>query len=212
MVNMVSENARVSELEEEVRSLKVANADLEAKLGKALADLEIANALSHVAELQKTSPKKVTKEVTTAQSSTPPPRRHAAPTVSPQPQGRGGGYGLDAELEKKRLEKYDPAAEKYVVDWISEKTGHQPDAPFGDWLHDGTVLCDLANALKPNSVKKIATSRLAFKQMENISLFLKATRALGVEDHSVFETVDLYEQKDLGLVVQCLLALKARVN
>lgn len=41
-------------------------------------------------------------------------------------------------------------------------------------------------------------------QMENISNFLKACRAVGVAEHSLFETVDLYESKDLGLVVRCL--------
>lgn len=41
-------------------------------------------------------------------------------------------------------------------------------------------------------------------QMENISNFLKACRAVGVAEYSLFETVDLYEGKDLGLVVRCL--------
>lgn len=41
-------------------------------------------------------------------------------------------------------------------------------------------------------------------QMENVSNFLKACRAVGVAEHSLFETVDLYEGKDLGLVVRCL--------
>lgn len=43
-----------------------------------------------------------------------------------------------------------------------------------------------------------------FAQMENVSNFLKACRAVGVAEHSLFETVDLYEGKDLGLVVRCL--------
>lgn len=43
-----------------------------------------------------------------------------------------------------------------------------------------------------------------FVQMENVSNFLKACRAVGVAEHSLFETVDLYEGKDLGLVVRCL--------
>jgi len=36
---------------------------------------------------------------------------------------------------------------------------------------------------------------MPFKQMENISNFLKACRALGVAEHDLFETVDLYEAK-----------------
>lgn len=43
--------------------------------------------------------------------------------------------------------------------------------------------------------------------MENVSNFLKACRAVGVAEHSLFETVDLYEGKDIGLVVRCLVRL-----
>jgi hypothetical protein len=48
---------------------------------------------------------------------------------------------------------------------------------------------------------------MPFKQMENISNFLKACRGLGVAEHDLFETVDLYEEKDLGVVVTCIHAL-----
>lgn len=43
--------------------------------------------------------------------------------------------------------------------------------------------------------------------MENVSKFLQASRALGVPECDLFETVDLYEEKDMGLVVRCLDAL-----
>ena len=36
---------------------------------------------------------------------------------------------------------------------------------------------------------------MPFKQMENISNFLKACRTLGVAEHDLFETVDLCEGK-----------------
>ena len=80
------------------------------------------------------------------------------------------------------------------------------DAPIGEWLHDGKVLCTLANALRAGSVKKIEESSMPFKQMENISAFLRAAKEL--ECPATFETVDLFEEKDMGLVVLCLSALK----
>lgn len=49
--------------------------------------------------------------------------------------------------------------------------------------------------------------RFTCTQMENVSNFLKACRSVGVAEHSLFETVDLYEAKDLGLVVRCLVRL-----
>ncbi|CAE7817363.1 unnamed protein product, partial [Symbiodinium microadriaticum] len=48
---------------------------------------------------------------------------------------------------------------------------------------------------------------MPFKQMENISNFLRACRAIGVREYELFETVDLYEEKDLGVVIVCLHAL-----
>ena len=48
--------------------------------------------------------------------------------------------------------------------------------------------------------------------MENISSFLRACRDFGVREHDLFETVDLYEEKDLGLVCQCIASLGRAVQ
>ena len=85
----------------------------------------------------------------------------------------------------------------------------QGDAAFGEWLKDGRVLCALANAIRPGSVRRVNESKMPFKQMENIKAFLTAARALGCQDYEVFETVDLFELKDLGLVVRTIFALAA---
>ena len=55
-------------------------------------------------------------------------------------------------------------------------------------------------------MKKIYRGGLKFKRGENISAFLRAARALGVQDHSSFTTVALIEQKDLHSVVNCIIA------
>lgn len=47
---------------------------------------------------------------------------------------------------------------------------------------------------------------VACSQMENISNFIRGCRAIGVPEYSLFETVDLYEGKDVGLVVKCLVS------
>ena len=77
-------------------------------------------------------------------------------------------------------------------------------------LQDGVALCQLLNAAVPGTIpeKRINKSTaMPFKQMENISNFLKAARALGVREHDLFETVDLFDGKDIGLVIQCLHSL-----
>lgn len=42
--------------------------------------------------------------------------------------------------------------------------------------------------------------------------FGQACRTLGVAEHSLFETVDLFENKDLGLVVRCVFALGSSIQ
>ena len=108
---------------------------------------------------------------------------------------RGAGFGLDAELARKRSEKYDYAAERQVQQWIEAVTGTKFTQPFAQNLKDGQLLCQLINKVKPGTIRKIETSAMPFKQMENVSNFLRACRSLGVAEHDVFETVDLYETK-----------------
>jgi hypothetical protein len=43
-----------------------------------------------------------------------------------------------------------------------------------------------------------------FKQMENIGNFLKACRALGVPSFDCFETLDLFEEKNMVGVLRCV--------
>lgn len=52
-------------------------------------------------------------------------------------------------------------------------------------------------------VKKIHNSSMAFKQMEQISQFLKAAEAYGVSKTDMFQTVDLWEgQRGSGRFLQ----------
>lgn len=48
---------------------------------------------------------------------------------------------------------------------------------------------------------------MAFKQMEKISQFLQATEAYGVITTDIFQTVDLWEGKDMAAVQRTLMAL-----
>ncbi|CAM9246967.1 unnamed protein product [Sphacelaria rigidula] len=126
--------------------------------------------------------------------------------------GRGGGYGLDAELAAKREANYDYELEYEAQEWIENVTGEQFQRAFAEELKDGRKLCVLINTIKPGVVRKVNDSRMPFKQMENISNFLKACRTVGVAEHSLFETVDLFEGKDVGLVVRCVHALGQTVQ
>lgn len=74
-------------------------------------------------------------------------------------------------------------------------------------LKDGIVLCNLANKLRPGVIDRISMRPLPFLQMENISNFVRACRDLGVPSTDLFQTVDLFEGKDMYQVAICILTL-----
>ena len=76
---------------------------------------------------------------------------------------------------------------------------------------NGVVLCKALNAIKPKTVKKSAMkpSTMPFKQMEVIKAYLQGCRSLGMAEHDVFCTPDLFEEKDLGAVVRSIVALSS---
>jgi len=62
-------------------------------------------------------------------------------------------------------------------------------------------------------VKFVKKSGMTFVQMENIGKFLAALQEhFAFKASDVFMTVDLYEAKNLGQVVNCLLMLKRIVG
>ena len=141
-----------------------------------------------------------------------PSSRECAKQSPIQIKTRGGGYGLDADLAKRAMERYDSDAEEEAQVWIEQILQKEFPTNFADSLKDGVLLCQLMNALQPQSIPKIQHSKMPFKQMENISMFLRQCRVLGVLEFDLFETVDLYEQKDLGVVVRCLHSLGRAVQ
>ncbi|KAM9384959.1 transgelin-like [Pholidichthys leucotaenia] len=128
---------------------------------------------------------------------------------------KGPQYGLSREVQSKIDKKYDPDLEEKLVEWIVAQCDgvDRPDKldkmAFQSWLKDGCVLSELINSLHgPNKpIKTIKRSGMAFKQMEQISLFLKAAENYGVTKTDMFQTVDLYESKDLAAVQRTLMAL-----
>jgi len=137
---------------------------------------------------------------------------------------RPKGYGMSAELAKKKAAKFDATLANEAFDWMrevligdradqeivslldevtSEKDVHAP-------LKDGVVLCNLANAIKPNSIKRINTGNMAFKQMENIGNFLSFCKTIGCNKTDLFQTVDLYEANNIPQVINGIFALGRR--
>eukprot|EP00013_Stygamoeba_regulata_P027828 CAMPEP_0177662810 /NCGR_PEP_ID=MMETSP0447-20121125/19539_1 /TAXON_ID=0 /ORGANISM="Stygamoeba regulata, Strain BSH-02190019" /LENGTH=159 /DNA_ID=CAMNT_0019168501 /DNA_START=32 /DNA_END=511 /DNA_ORIENTATION=- len=117
----------------------------------------------------------------------------------------GPAYGMSAEAKAKLDAKRDPAVEAAVLGWLNEMLKDVP----GDKvqvletdLKNGIRLCQLANVIAPGSCKQPKKASMPFIQMENIGNYLDACKnVLGVPDHVLFQTVDLYEAKNMSLVL-----------
>ncbi|CAF1640149.1 unnamed protein product [Adineta ricciae] len=120
----------------------------------------------------------------------------------------GPAYGSLAANQAKISAKRDPALDQEVQTWIETIIGEKfPNGSYEDALKDGVILCKLMNKLQPNSIPKYATSGGSFKLRENIALFQTAARAYGLEDAELFQSVDLFEKRNIPQVTQCLFAL-----
>uniref|UniRef100_A0A8W8LEQ3 Transgelin n=2 Tax=Magallana gigas TaxID=29159 RepID=A0A8W8LEQ3_MAGGI len=121
-------------------------------------------------------------------------------------------------MKAKMGAKYDPQAEAEVRHWFKQLLNE--DIGEGSMtveknLKDGILLIKLLQKLyegtpnKPAACDKIKlkfnTSQAPFKQMENIELFLKGANAYGVPDNSLFQTVDLYEGRNMAMVIATIL-------
>uniref|UniRef100_A0A8D0GTC1 Transgelin n=1 Tax=Sphenodon punctatus TaxID=8508 RepID=A0A8D0GTC1_SPHPU len=131
---------------------------------------------------------------------------------------RGPAYGLSREVQQKIDKQYDMDLEQILTQWILAQCGEHssvtPPQPgrenFQSWLKDGTVLGRLINSLYPEGQKpvaKIQASAMAFKQMEQISQFLQAAERYGVAATDIFQTVDLWEGKNMACVQRTLMNL-----
>ncbi|KAJ3129817.1 hypothetical protein HK098_008051 [Nowakowskiella sp. JEL0407] len=120
----------------------------------------------------------------------------------------GSGHGDDSSVVSSgRVSETVHVDEGEIRGWISKTIGED----VGDLktsLRDGTVLCKLINALRPDNPVKVNTGRFSFMHMENINNFIKASSQMGVAKHTTFTATDLYDGTDMGKVLQCLAGLQ----
>jgi len=132
---------------------------------------------------------------------------------------------MTAELNKRKAAKFDPDLASEAFAWMIDVLSLQDGLDLDDLkqevssekdvqtpLKNGVLLCQLVNAIKPGSVKKINTGNMAFKQMENIGNFLAACENFGCQKVDLFQTVDLYEGNNIPQVVNGIFALGRKVQ
>ncbi|KAI7861415.1 calponin homology domain-containing protein [Spinellus fusiger] len=116
-------------------------------------------------------------------------------------------YGLDRDIKKKLDSKYSVEREQEARQWIEETIGEPLSSlDFHESLKNGVVLCKVIEKLVPGKGKH-KVSAMPFIQMENISTFLSGAEALGVPKHDLFQTVDLYERKNMTQVVDAIFSV-----
>jgi len=138
------------------------------------------------------------------------------------------GFGLTAELEKKKAGKFDADRANEAICWLAEvlkfNDANDPDiatltevATMDDVckiLKDGRVLAKTINVLYPGTIKKINkidNPNSPFKKTkegENISNYLKACEdKAGCHKGDLFQTVDLYEANNIPSVIDAIYSL-----
>ena len=122
---------------------------------------------------------------------------------------------LDEDLKRIRDAKYDVGLEADVCKWIGQIIGRTKPSneSAASWMKSGDVLCTLMNTIRPGTIKKYNVNTTSkFKQMENITLFLRACREVGMLEKDLFSTIDLFESKDMNAVILSLFNLGGTIQ
>lgn len=102
--------------------------------------------------------------------------------------------------------------ETEVREWIAEILKEKlPGGSLSELLKDGVVLCNMVNVILSGdafaNTKCPSRSSLSFFQMENIAYFIEKAKMLGVPDSENFQTIDLFEGKNIKQVCTCIYSL-----
>ncbi|KAK6887927.1 Transgelin [Candida tropicalis] len=120
---------------------------------------------------------------------------------------------LDEDLSSSRLTRYNniqSEVKSYLYDILSQKYPDLFNHKFStnsqsyesidlcELLKDGEILCKLGQLIpiSNNPTLKFKNSKMAFMQMENISFYLKLCELIKLPHDEIFQTVDLFENKD----------------
>ncbi|CAI5783878.1 and calponin homology domains-containing 1 isoform X1 [Podarcis lilfordi] len=85
--------------------------------------------------------------------------------------------------------------------WIEQVTGRTfGDKDFRSGLENGVLLCELLNSIKPGLVKKINRLPTPIAGLDNIALFLRGCKELGLKESQLFDPVDLQDNSSKATV------------
>ena len=130
---------------------------------------------------------------------------------------RAEAAGDQRLIGAKLAARYDPDVEADVIRWFSELLGEALSPGMREvekQLRNGISLVKLAKAVQagtPNCPPKAAKMKLKpntlsapFKQMENIQVFVTFCENYGMPKTGTFQTVDLFEGRNMAQVMNCI--------
>jgi hypothetical protein len=122
-----------------------------------------------------------------------------------------GTAAIDAAIQKKLETKYNPEKESGAREWLETVLKEKfTETTLQESLKSGERLCQAINKVKDGMVKSISKGKFSAMQRENIQNYLKACALMGFNKSDVFETQDLYEGKNMVLVIENVIALAKR--
>lgn len=146
-------------------------------------------------------------------------RSVAAPQAAPSPPSPAPSLSVPSvtsladDVAAKEQFKYDPLLERQARAWIEAVLDESlPTESLAQVLKSGVILCRLVNEIRPGSVATINFKAIPYLQMENIQNYLHACAAMGIRATDLFNTVDLFEEKNMNQVVANLHVLGKHVR
>ncbi|XP_077135962.1 LIM and calponin homology domains-containing protein 1 isoform X2 [Ranitomeya variabilis] len=101
---------------------------------------------------------------------------------------------LDLEDISQPQESPPDAACREAQKWIEQVTGRSfGDKDFRTGLENGILLCELLNAIKPGLIKKINRLPTPIAGLDNVTLFLRGCKELGLKESQLFDPGDLQD-------------------
>eukprot|EP01119_Soliformovum_irregulare_P017268 TRINITY_DN5104_c0_g1_i5.p1 TRINITY_DN5104_c0_g1~~TRINITY_DN5104_c0_g1_i5.p1 ORF type:complete len:1305 (+),score=612.96 TRINITY_DN5104_c0_g1_i5:333-3917(+) len=109
---------------------------------------------------------------------------------------------LSDDIDVKKELKYNRELERMAMKWVQDMTGmDSANLTLHEYLKSGEALCLIINKAQPGTISKIHKSKVAYQQIENIGNYRNACQKLGLNQSDIFEVPDLFDEKNLGFVV-----------
>ncbi|CAN2388490.1 LIM and calponin homology [Pristimantis euphronides] len=101
---------------------------------------------------------------------------------------------LDLEDISQPQESPPDTACREAQKWIEQVTGRSfGDKDFRTGLENGILLCELLNGIKPGLIKKINRLPTPIAGLDNVTLFLRGCKELGLKESQLFDPGDLQD-------------------